>query len=128
MNTKNFTDYVLNVCPDNSFEDDFKSLHHSWQIEFVLYMVEIFRTWSKEDFQKFNDRNVVDIIFGNLTMDSRELFVRIVGMEFRNTKNTPNWTWFFSSMFKKVKGIDIELAKYRMEKDEFNDHQIKNRK
>jgi hypothetical protein len=90
-------------------------------------MVEIFRTWSKEDFQKFNDRNVVDIIFENLTMDSRELFVRMLGMDFRNIEKKPNWTWYFSSIFKNVKGLDIELGKYRMEKDKFNDHQIKNR-
>lgn len=129
MNTKEFANYVLNICPDNSFEDEFKALYYGHQFEFVLYMVDIFRTWTKEDFQKFHERNVADIIFGNLTMDSLDLFVRILAMDFRNTPNE-NYSWCsgFCRLYKNVKGIDKELLKYRLEKDEFNEHQIKNRK
>lgn len=129
MNTKEFTNYVLNVCPDNSFEDEFKLLYYGHQFEFVLYMVDIFRTWTKEDFQKFHERNVADIIFGNLTMDSLDLFVRILSMDFRNRQKEEScWAVFFSVMFDNVNGINKETMGYKLEKDEFNDNQIKNRK
>lgn len=128
MNTKEFTNYCLNVCPDNSFEDDFKFLYYRHQVEFVLYMVDIFRTWTKEDFQKFKERNVVDIIFGNLTMDSSDLFMRILSMDYKHREQTCNWSMVFCLLFKNVKGLGLELGKYMIEKDDFNEHQIaKNR-